>query len=161
MSLNFGQIWLLHFMQVTSSAIKSWLDLKFSKIGPGTGELAALEHLEKYPLTYNRRNVVTTLAPSFLIWSSFLKVTRTYIKAWLSLHLGQIPSLTTELAAIECLKNIVSPGFLGHFIQIFLILADNQNWLISLVIEFSPFHCFKFWVRPNTKVPEFSVSEAT
>ena len=28
----------------------------------------------------------------------------------------------------ELLKDIVSPGFLHNFIQIFLILADNQNW---------------------------------
>ena len=30
---------------------------------------------------------------------------RTCIKAWMSLNLGQIPPLTMELAALECLKN--------------------------------------------------------
>ena len=30
---------------------------------------------------------------------------RTCIKAWMSLNLGQIPSLTRELAALERLKN--------------------------------------------------------
>ena len=30
---------------------------------------------------------------------------RTYIKAWMSLNLGQIPPLTMELAALERLKN--------------------------------------------------------
>ena len=38
-------------------------------------ELAALECLEKFPQTYNIRNVVTALAPLFLnISSSFLPV---------------------------------------------------------------------------------------
>ena len=69
-------------------------------------ELAALECLEKCPYTYNGRNVVTTLLPSFLDGSSlFLQVTRTTLKAWLSLNFDKIPSLTTELAALEHLKN--------------------------------------------------------
>ena len=68
-------------------------------------ELAALERLEKSPWTYNGRNVVNTLAPSFLIGSSsFLQVTRTTIKALMSLNLGRIPPLTSELAALERLK---------------------------------------------------------
>ena len=39
---------------------------KFGHIGPRTAELAALECLEKSPYTYNGRNLVNTLAPSFL-----------------------------------------------------------------------------------------------
>ena len=51
-------------------------------------------------------NVVTTLAPSFLIGSSsFLQVMRTCIKAWMSSNLGQMPPLTMELAPLERLKN--------------------------------------------------------
>ena len=51
-------------------------------------------------------NVVGTLAPSFLIGSYlFLQVTRTTIKAWMTLNICQIPSPTTELAALERLKN--------------------------------------------------------
>ena len=43
--------------------------------------------------------------PSFLIGSSsFLQVTRTTIKAWMSSNLGRIPPLTSELAALERLK---------------------------------------------------------
>ena len=38
--------------------------------------------------------------------SSFLQVTRTTIKAWMSLNLGQMPSPTTELAVIERLKSM-------------------------------------------------------
>ena len=52
------------------------------------------------------RNVVSTLVLSFLNGSSsFLQVTRTTIKAWMSLNFFQIPSPTTELAALERLKN--------------------------------------------------------
>ena len=44
---------------------------------------------------------MTTLALSFLIGSSFLQVARTIIKAWMSLNLGHIQSLTTESAALK------------------------------------------------------------
>ena len=45
---------------------------------------------------------MATLVPSFLIESSsFLQVTRTCIKAWMSMNFGQIP----PLAALERLKN--------------------------------------------------------
>ena len=56
-----------------------------------------LECLEKSPYTYNRRNGVTTVVPSFLNGSSsFLLVTRKITKAWTSLNFGKIPSQTTE-----------------------------------------------------------------
>ena len=52
---------------------------------------------------------MTTLLPSFLNGSSsFLQVIRTTIKAWISLLFYQIQRLTTELAALECLKKIAS-----------------------------------------------------
>ena len=45
---------------------------------------------------------MTTLVPSFLdVYSSFLQITRTTIKAWMGLNFGKIPSLTSELAALE------------------------------------------------------------
>ena len=82
------------------------MGLKFGKIGPGTYELAALECLEISPYTYNGRNVVTTLAPSFLNGSSsFLQVTRSTIKARMNLNFDKIPSTISELAALELLKN--------------------------------------------------------
>ena len=94
------------FLQVTRTTIKSRMGLKFGKIRRRTSELAAFEYLEKSPLTYNGRNVVITIEPSFLNGSSsFLQVTRTIIKAWTSLNFGNIPSPTTELAALEHLKN--------------------------------------------------------
>ena len=77
----------------------------FIQIQPRTAELAALERLKKFPYTYNWENLVSTLAPSFLIRSSsFLQVMRTTIKAWMSSNLGKILSLTSELVALECLK---------------------------------------------------------
>ena len=49
---------------------------------------------------------MNTLVPSFSDGSSsFLQVTRPTIKAWMSLNFGQIPFLTSELAALEHLKN--------------------------------------------------------
>ena len=49
---------------------------------------------------------MTTLVPSFLDeFYSFLQVTRTPVKAWMKLNFVKIPSMTTELAALECLKN--------------------------------------------------------
>ena len=79
---------------------------KLSRIRPGTYELAALERLEKPQKTYNGRNVVTTLVPSFLHGSSsFLQITRPTVKACKGLNFGDIPSLTSELAALERQKN--------------------------------------------------------
>ena len=49
------------FFQVTRKPLISRMGLKFGRIRPGTYELHALERLEKSPLTYNGRNVVTTL----------------------------------------------------------------------------------------------------
>ena len=49
---------------------------------------------------------MTILVPSFLDGSSsFLQITRPTIKAWMGLNLGKIPSLTSELAALERQKN--------------------------------------------------------
>ena len=63
-----------------------------------TAELAALERLKKFSMTYNG---VGTLAPSFLIGSSsFLQVMMTTIKAWMSSNLGRLPPLTLELVAL-------------------------------------------------------------
>ena len=60
------------FLQVTKTTIKSGLSSKLSRTEPCTAELAALEHLQNSPLTYNGRNVVNTLVPSFLIGCSLL-----------------------------------------------------------------------------------------
>ena len=49
---------------------------------------------------------MTTLVPSLQDGSTlFMQVTRPTIKALMSLNFGKIPPLTSELAAIELLKN--------------------------------------------------------
>ena len=70
---------------------------------------------------------MTTLVPSFLNGSSsFLQVTRTTIKTWMTLNFCQIQQLTTELAALECLEN--------QFLHFFLVAID----LILDVCKFWP-----------------------
>ena len=60
----------------------------------------------KPPLTYNGENDVSTFSRLFLIRSFlYLQVTRTCIKSRTSLNFGQIGPLTTELAALERLKD--------------------------------------------------------
>ena len=84
---------------------------------------------KKIPYTYNGENLVSTLEPLFLIGSfSFLQVTRTAIKAWMSSNLGEIQPLTSELAALEWLKKSnykffspLAPSFLirsSSFLQV-------------------------------------------
>ena len=81
------------FFQVTSTTVRSRMSSKFSNIRPGTAEFAALEVWKNpHRLNYNGRNVVITLAPSFLNGSSFLQAMRITIKNF-------------ELAALERLKN--------------------------------------------------------
>ena len=49
---------------------------------------------------------MTTLVLSFLDGSSsILQVTRLTIKAQMSLDFGKFPLLTSELSALECLRN--------------------------------------------------------
>ena len=65
------------FLPVTRSTIKAWMGLKFGQIRPWTVGLAALERLKESPLTYNWRNVVTTLMLLILNRSySFLQIRR-------------------------------------------------------------------------------------
>ena len=60
----------------------------------------------KPPLTDNGENDVSTFSQSFLIRSFlYLQVTRTCIKSRMSSNFGQVGPLTTELAALERLKN--------------------------------------------------------
>ena len=60
----------------------------------------------KPPLTYNGENDVSTFSRLLLIrFFLYLPVTRTCIKSRTSSNFGQIGPLTTELAALERLKN--------------------------------------------------------
>ena len=88
------------------TTIRSQMGSKFGNMRPGTSEIAAPERVKKYTWTYNGTNVLGTLAPSLLNGSSlFLQVMMTTIKARMSSTFGQIPPPTTELTAIERLKN--------------------------------------------------------
>ena len=62
----------------------------------------------KPPLTYNGENDVATFSRLFLIRSFlYLQVTRTCIKSQMGSNFRQIGPLTTELAALEHLKNFL------------------------------------------------------
>ena len=110
------------------------------QIGPPTTELAALERRKKFPYTYNGKNEVITFSRLFLIRSfSYLQVMRTYIKAYMSLDFGQVPPLTTELAALERLKNRCHHVISVDTDLIFFILAGNKDMHnIMNMFEFQP-----------------------
>ena len=94
------------FLQPTRTSIRYRKGSKFGRILLGTYELPALERLKKSPLTYNGRNVVTSLVLSILNgFSSYLLIRRTTLKAWISLNFVKIPSPIMELAALVHLKN--------------------------------------------------------
>ena len=89
-------------MQVRRTTIKAWKSLNFSWIYSWTAELAALECAKK-----SMYNLVSTLAPPFLIGSSlFLQVRSTTITFRTNLNFSLIQPGTAELAALECLKKI-------------------------------------------------------
>ena len=116
------------FLKVRRTNIKTLITFNFSQIRPWTADLAALERLENSQWTYNGINVVTALAPSFSNGSSsFLQVKRITIKAWMSLIFCQIQQLTTELAALECLKNQCFHCFSVVVDLILFIVADNKE----------------------------------
>ena len=80
--------------------MKAWMSSDFGQITTPTPELSALARLKKM-----LSNVVTTLAPSFLIGSSsYLQVTRTSITSRTSSKFGQNGPRTAELAALERLE---------------------------------------------------------
>ena len=71
---------------------------------------------------------MNTLAPSFLIGStSFLQVTRTCMKAWLSSNFGQIPPPTPELSALARLKNCCEHSSAYIFDWILFIFSGNED----------------------------------
>ena len=110
------------------TCIISWMSSNFGQIGPPTTELAALERRKKFPQTYNGKNEVITFSRLFLIGSfSYLQVVRSYIKAYMSLNFGQIPPLTTELAALERLKNRFHHVISVDIDPIFFKLAGNKD----------------------------------
>ena len=73
---------------------------------------------------------------------------RTYIKAYMSLNLGQIPPLTTELAALERLKNRCHHVISVDIDPIFFKLAGNKDMHnIMNEFEFPPDRTTDYGVR--------------
>ena len=89
------------FLQVTRKCMHESLD-EFKFQPDTTTDSRVICPCKSEKLLYN---VVTTLAPSFLIGSSsYLQVTRTSITSRTSSKLGQIGPMTAELAALERLE---------------------------------------------------------
>ena len=92
---------------------QSWSNLCVASLGKGCimfwGRLdhnSGVHGNRKPPLTYNGENGVSTFSQLLLTRSFlYLQVTRTCIKSRKSSNSGQIGPLTTELAALEYLKN--------------------------------------------------------
>ena len=77
----------------------------------------------------------------------------------MSLIFGQIPSLTTELVALEHLKTILSPGFLCNVITIILILADGYNWHNILCFWINSWSLFKVQSYLPLSIVNYDVSK--
>ena len=81
---------------------------------------------------------MNTLASAFLIGSSsFLQVTRTYMKAWTSSNFNLIPPPTPELSALAPLKNCCEHSSAYSFDWIVFIFSGNEdNHQVWTEIEF-------------------------
>ena len=94
---NFDQILCVASLGVGKGCIMFW-----GRLDQNSG----VHGNRKPPLTYNGENGVSTFSWLLLIRSFlYFQVTRTCIKSQTSLNFGQIGPLTTELAALERLKN--------------------------------------------------------
>ena len=84
---------------------------------------------------------------------SFLQVTRTTIKAWMSLNFHQIPSPTTESATQELLKKLmykvvaflVSSFLMGSFIlaAIKSLMSSNFGKIRPKTADLAALHCLE------------------
>ena len=98
----------------------------------------------KPPLTYNGENGVSSFSRLLLIRSFlYLQVTRTCIKSRMSSNFGQVGPLTTELTALERLKNYPASSFI--FDQIIVNVAGNQDRHKSSVVRFWAESDLSFW----------------
>ena len=94
---NFHQILCVASLGVGKGCIMFWGRLD---------QTSGVHGNRKSPLTYNGENGVSTFSRLLMIRSFlYLQVTRTCIKSRTSSNFGQIGPLTTELAALERLKN--------------------------------------------------------
>ena len=77
----------------------------------------------------------------------------TYIRAWMSLKFGQIRSGTTELAALEHLKNQCFPFF--PISQLWLYLGNSQ---VSVYRTIGPLVYWIFFILAGNK-DNYTVSD--
>ena len=110
------------------TCIISWMSSNFGQIRPPTTDLAAEKNPHRLIMGKSKSSRFSAVSRLFLIRSfSYLQVMRTYIKAYMSLDFGQIPPLTTELAALERLKNRCHHVISVDIDPIFFKLAGNKD----------------------------------
>ena len=94
-------------------------------------------------------SVVTTLAPSSFIGSSYLQIRRTTIESFMSLFFVKIPSPILELAPLEHLKKIMDN----------VVITLAHSFLLGLLHSFRYIYNkdnhksldeFKFHVEPTS-----------
>ena len=93
---------LVHILFVASLGVGKGCIIFWGRLDQNSG----VQGNRKPPLTYNGENGVSNFSQLILIRSFlYLQVTRICIKSRTSSNFGQVGPVTTELAALECLKN--------------------------------------------------------
>ena len=131
----------------------------------------------KPPLTYNGENGVSTFSRLLLIGSFlYLQVTRTCIKSRTSSNFSQIGPLTTELAALERLKNFSYRLIIGKWCLhassfildriIFKVSGNQDRHKSSVEFDFGPNQDCSIWSYlplsdENFTLLNFNISEAS
>ena len=93
---------LVHILFVASLGVGKGCIIFWGRLDQNSG----VQGNRKPPLTYNGENGVSNFSQLLLIRSFlYLQVTRICIKSRTSSNFGQVGPVTTELAALECLKN--------------------------------------------------------
>ena len=93
---------LVHILFVASLGLGKGCIIFWGRLDQNSG----VQGNRKPPLTYNGENGVSNFSQLLLIRSFlYLQVTRICIKSRTSSNFGQVGPVTTELAALECLKN--------------------------------------------------------
>ena len=93
---------LVHILFVASLGVGKGCIIFWGRLDQNSG----VQGNRKPLLTYNGENGVSNFSQLLLIRSFlYLQVTRICIKSQTSSNFGQVGPVTTELAALECLKN--------------------------------------------------------
>ena len=106
-TFKFEYLWgqlanLVHILFVASLGVGKGCIIFWGRLDQNSG----VQGNRKLPLTYNGENGVSNFSQLLLIRSFlYLQVTRICIKSRTSSNFSQVGPVTTELAALECLKN--------------------------------------------------------